>query len=122
MEKRAATEPAWVPVLRWTARGWSVATIILVVAFIVGEGINASMPSEWLGLLFFPLGICAGMVVAWQREGLGGGITVASLVIFYVIHIASTGDLPAGFAWLAFAAPGFLFLICSAAHPSATSA
>ena len=51
------------------------------------------------------------MILAWWREGLGGSITVGSLLIFYAIHLATTGTLPKGWAWVAFAAPGFLFLV-----------
>ena len=111
MEHRTSTHRRWVSVLRWTARVWSVASIALVLAFIVGEGINPSGPSERLGLVFFPFGICLGMIVAWWSEGLGGSITVGSLLVFYVIHVATTGTLPSGWAWLTFAAPGFLFLL-----------
>ncbi len=100
--------------IRWTARAWAVASIGLILAFFIGEGFAPARvaPREWLGLLFFPLGICAGMLVAWRREGLGGGITVGSLLAFYILHLATAGAFPKGWAWLAFAAPGFLFLLC----------
>ena len=101
----------WASSLRWTARVWSVATIALVLAFIAGERSLPSAPKEWLGFLFFPFGICVGMIVAWKKESLGGFITVASLLAAYVIHFATTGTLLKGWAWLAFAAPGFLFLL-----------
>jgi hypothetical protein len=97
--------------IRWAARVWSIATIGLVLLLLAGEPFNPT-PAEWLGLLFFPVGICAGMIVAWWREGLGGSITVGSLVVFYMIHFATAGTLPRGWAWLVFAAPGFLFLLC----------
>lgn len=109
MERRADRRP-W-SVLRRTARAWSVVSIALVLAFIVGEGVHPAGASEWLGLLFFPFGICAGMLVAWRREGLGGAITIASLLLFYVVHFATAGTWPRGWAWLAFAAPGFLFAL-----------
>lgn len=96
--------------LRWVARIWSIATIVLVLLFLVGEPSNPR-GAEWLGLLLFPLGVCAGMVVAWWSEGLGGAITVGSLAAFYGIHFATTGRFPGGWAFLAFAAPGFLFLL-----------
>jgi hypothetical protein len=99
--------------LRWTARLWSLATILVIAALIVGEGINPSNPGEAVGLVFYPLGICAGMIVAWWRERLGGVITVASLIIFYAIHVATAGRLPAGWAWIVLAMPGFLFLLAS---------
>ena len=107
------TQHRWVMALRWTARIWSVASIAMVLAFIVGEGIHPSGLNEWLGVLFFPIGISVGMILAWWKESLGGSITVASLVTFYVIHLATAGTFPKGWAWLAFAAPGFLFLLSS---------
>jgi hypothetical protein len=82
----------------------------LVLAFIIGEGIHPSAPNEVLGLVFFPFGICLGMILAWRSEILGGSITVGSLAIFYVIHALTAGALPKGCAFLVFAAPGFLFL------------
>ena len=114
MEGQSETQHVLTQVIRWTARAWTVASIGLVLAFFVGEGFNPSQvkPREWVGLLFFPVGICAGMILAWWREGLGGSITVGSLLVFYMIHLATAGTLPKGWAWLAFAAPGFLFLLC----------
>jgi hypothetical protein len=113
MEGRTDRHQRWISALRWTARVWSVASIALVLAFIVGEGFNPSGPSEWLGVLFFPVGISVGMILAWWKEGLGGSITVGSLLVFYLVHLTTAGTLPKGWAWLAFAAPGFLFLLSS---------
>ena len=96
--------------IRWIARAWSIATIVLVVLFLVGEPFDPSR-AQWLGLLFFPLGVCAGMIVAWWKEALGGSITVSSLLAFYAVHFATAERFPAGWAFLAFAAPGFLFLL-----------
>lgn len=100
--------------VRWIGRAWAVASIVLILAFLVGEGIDLSQMKaiEWLGFLFFPVGICAGMILAWWREGLGGIVAVGSLLIFYMIHFMTAGTFPKGWAWLVFAAPGFLFLFC----------
>jgi hypothetical protein len=89
-----------------------VASVALVLAFIVGEGFHPGR-NDWLGVLFFPLGISVGMILAWWREGLGGIITVGSLLTFYVVHLTTAGAFPKGCAWLLFAAPGFLFLLSS---------
>ncbi len=97
--------------VRWTARIWSVVSICVVLLFIIGEG-GPTKAAEWRLFLFFPLGVCLGMALAWWREGIGGIVTVASLLAFYAIHLATTGTLPYGWAFLAFAAPGFLFLVC----------
>jgi hypothetical protein len=65
-------------VIRWTARVWSIASIGIILLFIFGEGMKRVRPSEWLLFLFFPAGICIGMILAWWKEGVGGGITVLS--------------------------------------------
>ena len=86
--------------------------ILLVFAF--GEGLNLShfTARELLLFVFFPLGFCVGMVAGWWREGLGGSITVGSLAAFYLVDRLLSSGFPRGFAFVALAAPGFLFLIC----------
>jgi hypothetical protein len=84
---------------------------MLVLAFIVGERSLPSSSGEWLGFLFFPFGISVGMILAWRVEGLGGLVTIASLGVFYLLRFAATGVFPQGWAWLVFAAPGFLFML-----------
>ena len=97
--------------VHWAARIWSVASVVVLLGFIFGEGIQAPTPAEWLGLLFFPLGIMIGMILGWWREGLGGAITIGSLAAFYLVQIVTAGTLPRGWAWLVFATPGFLYLL-----------
>jgi glucose-6-phosphate-specific signal transduction histidine kinase len=100
--------------VRWTARAWSIVTIILVLAFLIGEGFNPKQltPAEWIGFIFFPIGICLGLVVAWRKEGWGAIIVIGSLLAFYITNFATVGTFPKGWAWEAFAAPGFLFALC----------
>ena len=100
-------------VVRWTARAWALATVGVVLLLSVGEGLYPAGVGEWIGLVLYPGGVCLGMIVAWWKEGLGGGITVGSLVAFYVLHVATAGSLPKGWAWLVLAVPGFLFFWCS---------
>jgi hypothetical protein len=113
MERLINRRQKWAWALGLTARIWSVASLLLVVAFMVGAGFRPSAPRDWLAVLFFPIGISAGMILAWGKERLGGSITAASLVAFYVVRFTTTGSFPQGWAWLAFAAPGFLFLLSS---------
>ena len=49
-------------------------------------------------------------------------MTVAALGCFYLIQLATAGEFPRGVAWLAFAAPGFLFLFTSYLSRKATYA
>src|SRR5665213_780144 len=101
-------------VLRWSARILSILSVGIVLLFAFGEGLNFSHFSarELVLFAFFPIGVCLGMALAWWREGLGGGITIASFVAFYLGHHLSTSSFPRGFALMALAAPGFLFLLC----------
>lgn len=66
------------------ARIGSVASITLLVLLFMGDAIRPSEISsnEWAGLVFFPIGVMIGMVIAWWKEGVGSVITVASLVGF----------------------------------------
>ena len=100
--------------LRRAARLLSVASVAVLSLFFVGEGFDPSRVAlrEWAGLLFFPVGVVAGMVVGWRREGLGGGIAVGSLSAFYAWHVLEAGGPPRGLAFIVFSLPGFLFLLC----------
>jgi len=95
------------------ARILSIASMGLLLMFAAGEGLNFAhfKATELIQFAFFPLGICVGMILAWWKEGLGGGIAVVSLLAFYSISFAAEGSFPRGGAFFAFAAPAFLFLI-----------
>ena len=112
MAVRTRRGTAFTRVVRWIARSWAVAGIALVLVSMVLERTHPGTPTEWLGFVFFPIGVSAGVILAWWREGLGGSVAVASLFVFYVVHLVTVGAFPAGLGWLAFAAPGFLFLVC----------
>lgn len=100
-------------ILRWTARILSAASLLLLLAFIFGEdGIKPSRVAaqEWVGLLFFPFGVGLGLIVGWWNEKLGGLITVASLLAFYLIYGGLVrGSMALGWYFVVFASPGFLF-------------
>jgi hypothetical protein len=78
------------------------------------EGFNPAQftPRDWVGLFFFPFGVCLGIVMAWRWEGLGGSITVGSLMAFYAALWVMGSRLPGGPYFALVAAPGVLFLIC----------
>jgi hypothetical protein len=104
--------------IRWMARTWSIASVGFILLMFIGsglaEGFNPAQFTlrDWVGLFFFPFGVCLGMIVAWRWEGLGGGITVGSLPAFYATMRVTSGQFPRG-PWFALvAAPGALFLVC----------
>jgi hypothetical protein len=80
----------------------------------IEEGFNPAQFAlrDLVGLLFFPFGVGVGMIVAWRWEGLGGVITIGSLLAFYAALRIMDGRFPRG-PWFALvAAPGVLFLVC----------
>jgi hypothetical protein len=98
--------------LEWIARGASLASITLLVMIFLGEAFHPSQISfqEWAGLIFFPIGVVAGMIIAWRKEAVGAFVTVASLVGFYLVYGYLLRNHIGGWFFLVFAAPGFLFL------------
>jgi len=105
-------ESEWLYGLRWLARIWSIASIALILLFVFGEEFNLAKIAnkELVGFLFFPVGVIVGFIVAWRREGIGGAITIASLLAFYFVYgFLMNGRLWQGGAFIFFAAPGFLF-------------
>ncbi|MEO2034424.1 MAG: flavodoxin family protein [Planctomycetaceae bacterium] len=105
-----------IKVLRWTARTWSVGGLLLVLAMLTGEAdprILRLPPRELVGLLFFPTGVAAGLLLAFRNEQAGGWMSIASLAAFYIWHFVESGDLPRGPYFVILAAPGAMFLVCS---------
>ena len=104
-------------IVRWMARTWIIASVGFILLMFIGsglvEGFNpAQLASrDWIGLFFFPFGVCVGMIVAWRWEGLGGGITLGSLVAFYAVCRILGSNFPRGPWFAIIAAPGILFLL-----------
>ena len=100
-------------VVELLARVGSIASITLLLMLFIGEGFYPSEISrnEWAGLLFFPLGVMIGMVIAWWKEGWGSAITLGSLLAFYVVWGYLLRNHIGGWWFVVFASPGFLFLL-----------
>lgn len=101
----------------WIARIWSLASVGFVLLFLVGDGLNGQggkpTGAEWIGLAFWPGGVCFGLIIAWFRLRLGGAIAIASLIAFYFWSLFDRGRFPGGPYFVLVAAPGFLFLLSS---------
>ena len=95
------------------ARVGSIASITLLVLLFLGEPFRAGEISanEWAGLMFFPIGLVIGMIIAWWKEGIGSVLSVASLAGFYIVWGFMLRNHIGGWAFVAFASPGFLFLL-----------
>lgn len=98
--------------LCWTARIWSVASSLLLLAFVFGGREHLRFTTaEAIAFLFFPIGVIAGFFIAWRRELAGGLVTVGSLALFYLLMFARSNRWPAGPYFLLFATPGFLYVV-----------
>ena len=95
------------------ARVGSIASITLLIMLFQGEAFHPSRvaPREWVGLLFFPVGVMIGMVIAWWKEGVGSLVTLGSLLAFYLVYGYLLRNHLGGWAFIMFASPGFLFLL-----------
>lgn len=103
--------PVPVRIVRWSARAASLASLGLLAMFATSGG-AAPSAFEWLLLALFPVGVAIGMVVAWWREILGGGITAVSLGAFYAIISLDAARPPMGPWFVVFASPALALLAC----------
>lgn len=106
----------WFSIVHLVARILSIVSIGTILLFMIGEnfGMTRIAPKEWLGLLFFPFGVAAGMLIGWWRAILGGVISVGSLVMFYFVFVWLFNESfwqSATLIFFIFTIPGFLFLI-----------
>lgn len=110
--------PKYIPLpLRWAARILSLFSLSLLTLFMVGEHFNffALEPRERLLAVFFPLGVIAGLLLAWRWEAVGGVLSLLCLASFYVVHWFGSGRFPTGWAFAALTVPGLLFLLTAVA-------
>ncbi|QDT61383.1 hypothetical protein SV7mr_39180 [Stieleria bergensis] len=104
------------------ARCGSVVSIALLALFVAGSFGNKNLPNltEAVGLLLFPGGIVAGMVIGWRKEFVGGCITLVSLLAFYVWCTFFGGGFPTGPYFFLFSLPGLFFLAAGTSFGAST--
>ena len=110
-------EDRFIAAVRRTARLLGLAVLGLYLAIFVGEGGFNPLrlrPSESVQMALF-LTAGAGLLVAWRREGLGGAMTLAALLLFYLNESWLTGRFPRGWAFAVLAVPATLSLIAAVA-------
>ena len=99
-----------VTIIRWIARVCSIVLVLFLLLMVVGSFFdpksgNPATPRETLGLIFFPFGLCFGLLLAWKWELMGGIIAIVSMIAFSL-------TIPGSFGATVIATPGVLFLIC----------
>ena len=115
MDSETRKKLKFIDAFRWIARGLSVLSVLMLLMFLFGQYFDPAhvLPKQWVGMLFFPLGVVIGFFISWRFELVGGLISIASLIGFYLIYgLILSGRLPQGWAFLIFTIPAFLFIAC----------
>jgi hypothetical protein len=104
-----------VVILRWIARILSIISIGFVLLFLVGEVLPPHAEAVFkfrdiLAMIFFPIGVCFGLGLAWRREPQGGTIAIGCVAAFYLILFLFDGRFPRGPYFFLLASPGLLFV------------
>lgn len=105
-------------VLRWFARAWGLVVVLFVGYFLLMHllsGVPGSMQLdgafETFRFLCFPLGLLAGLLLAWKFELFGGLLAAGSILAFHAGNLVVLGQ--AEFDWLitGFAVPGLVHVL-----------
>lgn len=107
-------EKKFLYLFRWTARFLGAFGLGVLLLFLFGEDFDlaAISANDLVGLLFFPLAVIAGLVLAWHEEFTGGLLAVAGVVGFYIVYgLLLNGSLRMGWWFVLFAIPGLLFML-----------
>lgn len=99
-------------VLLWSARILSLLSSALLLMFMFGpeEQLNPTL-SEFIALLFFPIGLIIGFAISWFRVRIGAIVSLVSLTCFYAWMLISSGTFLGGQYFIGFASPAFLYAL-----------
>lgn len=101
--------------LRLTARVFAAACLAILFLFTLGENLDDLLNTsarDLVGMLFFPVGLMLGFLIAWRREVLGGLISFASILAHYFVYgWLLSGSLTETWWSFFFAIPGILFAV-----------
>ena len=83
-------------IIKWIARVVGIIVGLVFIVFAIGEGVysGSSGPTayEFVLFLFIPIGLIAGIVIAWWKEGVGALIIIASVIMFNISGLALFPD------------------------------
>lgn len=100
--------------LRIVAQAADVICLAIIILFLTGEDLVFTHLStiDWVGFLFFPLGVFVGLILAWREELLGGSLVVMSVAGFYFVYGGLLNPaVQQSWTLLPFLIPGMLFIV-----------
>ena len=99
--------------IRWAARLLGASLLLLVLAFLIGEG--GPNPAKFSPLQAFQSGslllALAGLAVLWKWELPGGLLVLGGVLGFYATNYLSVGGFPRGWVFPLYYVPGVLAVI-----------
>ena len=98
--------------LRWTARWLGSGLALLVVVFVVGEGLPSLSALEPRELVMFAalFAMCAGVALSWTSELAGGLVVLAGFAVFSATNAVATGSFWTGWVIALFGIVGLLLV------------
>ena len=102
--------------IKWIARIWSILSLAFLLLFF-GASIISSIGTATFAFkdvfqfVFFPIGLTIGLIIAWKWEGLGGIITIGSIIGFHLQMLIKHGKPDFVLFIDLLAAPGILFIL-----------
>ena len=106
-------ETSFQHILRLMARGAAIVCLTIIILFMIGGDFvfGSILGGDWIGFLFFPVGVFVGLVLSFREELIGGTLTVISILSFYLIYgLLLNSSMSQGWALLPFLVPGLLFV------------
>lgn len=108
----------WTVILMWAARIYAAAGLLILLAFLIGEGVFGADPwppdftlAEGILFALFPGGVSLGLLVGLWRPRLGGLVATLSLAAFYLAFLIDRGEIPGGPWFIIFSGGGVALII-----------
>ena len=81
--------------------------LFFLIAHLIGDDFGQfNSIQEKMMFLFFPIGVCAGQMIAWKWELIGGSVTGISIIGFHILEKKYSIPIIDGLAL-----PGLLFML-----------
>ena len=101
-------------VILWIARICGLLFVALVLVIGVAEALSpdelSPTPQEWVGIIFFPVGVCVGYMLGWRWQLLGGSVALGSFAAFFVWLATERGGIRAWPVFLLCPVPALLLV------------
>jgi hypothetical protein len=96
---------------RWLARICSLIGMFFLVGFFNTESIMSLDFKGWILFIVFPCVLLSGYILSWMYDITGAVVSLAAIILFYLLHYFFNGSLPLGSAFLLFGIPPSLFIL-----------